>query len=147
MPIKYSMQKWSEPYSPNPAMLRQILTIEGYQVFSWTDQPGIIYGMHKHDEQQSHWVISGKLEITVEHVGTFLLEAGDRDFMPANCYHSARVIGDEPVTYLIGSKEITEITTKEIKSTKVRTKKVRTKKIKVKEKPLQEPEPLSRDEE
>lgn len=31
-----------------------------------------------------------------------MLEAGDRDFMPAETYHSARVIGDEAVLYLVG---------------------------------------------
>ena len=60
--------------------------------------------MHFHNEAQSHWIISGQLEITVQSVGTFLLKAGDRDFMPANTYHSARVIGEEPVMYLIGSR-------------------------------------------
>ena len=29
---------------------------------------------------------------------------GDRDFMPAGTYHSARVAGDEPVMYLVGEK-------------------------------------------
>jgi quercetin dioxygenase-like cupin family protein len=50
-------------------------------------------------------VISGTLELTVEKFGTFILEKGDRDLMPAGTYHSARVIGDEPVIYLIGEKK------------------------------------------
>lgn len=85
-------------------MLRHILVSEGYNVFPWVDQPEMVYGIHMHNEDQSHWVISGSLELTVERVGTFVLEAGDRDFMPARTYHSARVIGEEPVTYLIGEK-------------------------------------------
>jgi len=55
-----------------------------------------------HADDQSHWVVSGRLELMVEGYGTFVLEAGDRDFMPAGTYHSARVLGDEPVLYLIG---------------------------------------------
>lgn len=85
-------------------MLRLILTREGYEVFHWCDRPEIVYGMHKHDEAQSHWIISGTIEIHVERVGSFVLEAGDRDFMPAGTYHSARVLGDVPVHYLIGAK-------------------------------------------
>lgn len=85
-------------------MLRHILVSEGYRVFQWIDQPDMVYAIHMHGEEQSHWVISGSLELTVERVGTFLLEAGDRDFMPAGTYHSARVIGEEPVAYLIGEK-------------------------------------------
>lgn len=100
----YRVEKWKQHHAPNPAMLRHILAVEGYDVFHWCDQPGIMYGMHQHPEDQTHWAISGSIEITVERIGTFLLEAGDRDFMPAGCYHSARVIGEEPVQYLIGAK-------------------------------------------
>lgn len=100
----YRFERWKEYYAPNAAMLRLILEQEGYRVFQWSDRPGMIYGLHKHDEDQSHWIISGSLELTVERAGTFVLEAGDRDFMPAGNYHSARVVSDAPVLYLIGEK-------------------------------------------
>jgi quercetin dioxygenase-like cupin family protein len=100
----YSVEKWREVYAPNPAMLRFILVSEGYKVYQWCDRPGSVYGRHMHGEDQSHWVISGTLELTIENVGTFILEAGDRDLMPAGTFHSARVIGDEPVVYLIGER-------------------------------------------
>jgi quercetin dioxygenase-like cupin family protein len=64
----------------------------------------MVYGNHIHDEDQTHWILSGSLELTVERVGTFELNPGDRDFMPARTYHTARVIGDEPVMYLVGVK-------------------------------------------
>jgi len=104
MPSAYKVQKWQEVIAPNPAMLRHTLTIEGYDVFQWSDQPGMQYGSHMHDEDQSHWIISGSLELSVQGVGVFVLETGDRDFMPAGTYHSARVIGEKPVMYLIGAK-------------------------------------------
>jgi quercetin dioxygenase-like cupin family protein len=104
MPTAYRVEKWQELYSPNVAMLRHTMTVEGYNVFQWSDQPGTEYGPHRHDEDQSHWVISGSIELTVENVGVFVLEPGDRDFMPAGTYHSARVIGEEPVVYIIGAK-------------------------------------------
>ena len=100
----YRIEKWSGFTAPNAAMLRMILVQEGYRVFQWCDQPEKIYAKHQHPEDQTHWIISGALELTVERVGTFVLEAGDRDFMPAGTYHSARVGGDEPVLYLIGEK-------------------------------------------
>ena len=101
---QYRFEKWSQPHAPNAAMLRNTLVTEGYRVFQWCDRPGAIYGMHKHAENQSHWIVSGSLELTIQSVGTVLLEAGDRDYMPAETYHSARVIGEEPVLYLIGEK-------------------------------------------
>ena len=100
----YRVEKWAEIYPPNPAMLRNTLVSEGYRVYQWCDEPEAIYGEHMHNEEQSHWIISGSLELTVVRFGTLVLEAGDRDFMPAGTYHSARVVGKEPVTYLIGEK-------------------------------------------
>ncbi len=103
---QYKVERWKEAYSPNAAMLRLTLVREGYEVFQWGDRPGMYYGPHKHPEDQSHWIISGTLEIHVKDHGSFRLEAGDRDFMPAETYHTAQVIGDEPVLYLIGVKPI-----------------------------------------
>jgi quercetin dioxygenase-like cupin family protein len=103
--IMSEIKKWSEPYKPNPAMLRLLLDREGYQVFQWCDQPNSMYGNHKHDEDQIHWIASGQLEITISKTGeTYILETGDRDFIPAETYHSARVVGEEPVMYLVGAK-------------------------------------------
>jgi quercetin dioxygenase-like cupin family protein len=101
----YRVERWNEQYPPNPADLRLALGREGYSVFQWTDRPGAVYGPHDHDDDQSHWIISGRLELIVEGVGTVVLETGDRDLMPAGTEHSARVLGDVPVVYLIGSKD------------------------------------------
>lgn len=101
---KYHIEKWAGREAPKAASLRIKMESEGYSVFEWSDRPGTIYGMHSHGEDQSHGIISGRLELTVLNEGTFILEAGDRDFMPRDTRHSARVIGDEPVFYLIGAK-------------------------------------------
>ena len=104
MKSDYKIEKWDQNYVPNAEELRVQMEREGYSVFKWSDPVGRSYGDHSHGEDQSHWIISGKLELTVENFGTVVLEAGDRDFMPANTVHSARVIGDEAVVYLIGAK-------------------------------------------
>jgi quercetin dioxygenase-like cupin family protein len=100
----YRIEKWTETNAPEAVQLRHILESEGYFVFQWSDSPTSAYSTHKHDEDQSHWIISGALELTIERVGTFVLEVGDRDFMPAGTYHSALVVSREPVVYLIGEK-------------------------------------------
>ena len=102
--MNYRIERWSALHAPNSAMLRHILVTEGYRVFQWCDLPEAVYVNHKHAEDQSHWIISGALELTIERVGTVVLEAGDRDFMPAGTYHSARVVSEEPVVYLVGEK-------------------------------------------
>ena len=97
------VERWSEPKPPNAAELRERLQADGYSVFQWTDAPGTKYGPHAHPEDQSHWILSGELELRVGYE-TYTLRAGDRDYLPANTIHSAFVPGDEPVTYLIGAK-------------------------------------------
>lgn len=83
---------------------RRTLESEGYRVFEWSDPAKQVYPLHQHATDQSHWIVSGRLELEVRGAGTFTLEAGDRDYMPAGTQHSARVLGDEPVVYLIGEK-------------------------------------------
>lgn len=102
--MSYRIERWMQVYTPNPAMLRHILVSEGYRVFQWGDTPTSVYPLHKHPQDQSHWIVSGALELTIEKVGTFVLEPGDRDFLPANTYHSARVVSEESVIYLVGEK-------------------------------------------
>ena len=99
----YRVEKWSHHGTPNPAMLRHRLVGEGFNVYQWCDHAGSVYAMHKHDTDQSHWIISGTLEISTGG-RTYTLGPGDRDLMPAGTYHSARVVDDESVVYLIGEK-------------------------------------------
>lgn len=101
--MSIEVERWSEQTTPDPHKLKTHMSSEGYSVFQWSDEPGTRYGPHAHGEDQSHWILSGELEL---HVGyeTYILGPGDRDFLPANTMHSASVPGDKPVTYLIGAK-------------------------------------------
>jgi quercetin dioxygenase-like cupin family protein len=101
--MSIEIETWSEEGEPGAANLKQRLQNEGYSVFQWTDAPGTKYGPHAHAEDQSHWIISGALELRVGHE-SYTLRAGDRDFLPADTIHSAFVHGDEPLVYLIGAK-------------------------------------------
>jgi len=97
------IERWSEERTPNPAELKQRLQTEGYSVFQCSVVTGSRYGPHAHEEDQSHWIISGELQLRVGHE-TYILRAGDRDFLPANTIHSAVVPDEQAVTYLIGAK-------------------------------------------
>ena len=101
--MSIEIERWSEDASPDPEQLKTTLRDEGYSVFQWSDAPGTKYGPHAHPEDQSHWILSGTLELRVGHE-TYTLRAGDRDYLPADTIHSAFVPGDQSVTYLIGSK-------------------------------------------
>jgi quercetin dioxygenase-like cupin family protein len=104
MKSEYRIEKWDRAEAPNGTDSRIQMESEGYRVFEWGDRAGVVYAPHEHPTDQTHCVVSGKLEITIEEYGTVVLGPGDRDFMPAGTRHSARVVGDKPVIYLIGSK-------------------------------------------
>ena len=101
---EYRIERWEKDGPPIESDLKQQMIDEGFSVFQWSDAPGAVYPDHSHNDDQSHWLISGSIEFEVEGHGTVVLEAGDRDFMPAHTIHSARVLGSESAVYLIGSK-------------------------------------------
>jgi quercetin dioxygenase-like cupin family protein len=101
--MSIEVERWSDQTPPDAQELKTRLSSEGYSVFQWSDAPGTRYGPHAHGEDQSHWILSGELELRVGYE-IYTLGPGDRDFLPANTMHSASVPGDKPVTYLIGAK-------------------------------------------
>jgi quercetin dioxygenase-like cupin family protein len=101
--LNITVEPWGEREPPDARLLRERMEAEGYSVREWRDEPGTVYGPHTHPEDQSHWIISGALELRVGWE-QYTLRAGDRDFLPANTNHSASVVGPEPVVYLIGVK-------------------------------------------
>ena len=103
MADNFRIERWVDRNVPNPAMLRLRMEHSGYRATQWCDQPGAFYGMRKYAETRSHWIVSGRLEITILS-NIYLLEPGDRGYLPAETYHSARVVGDDPVVYLLGEQ-------------------------------------------
>jgi quercetin dioxygenase-like cupin family protein len=101
--LSLRVERWSKQAEPGERELRRRLEEEGYHVFEWSDALGTHYVAHRHAEDQSHWIISGELELRVQNE-TYTLRAGDRDFLPANTVHSAFVPGSEPVRYLVGAR-------------------------------------------
>jgi quercetin dioxygenase-like cupin family protein len=101
--MSIQIERWHDAGRPDASELKQRLQAEGYSVFQWSDAAGTKYGPHAHAEDQSHWIISGELELHVGHE-SYKLRAGDRDFLPANTIHSALVPGDDAVVYLIGAR-------------------------------------------
>ncbi|HEX6730947.1 MAG TPA: cupin domain-containing protein [Pyrinomonadaceae bacterium] len=100
----FKVVRWSGASRPDARELKQRLEADGYSVFEWSDSPGTMYEPHSHAEDQSHWIISGALQLTVEGQ-TYTLQAGDRDFLPARTTHAAFVPGDTPVRYLIAARK------------------------------------------
>lgn len=101
--MSFRVERWNEERAPDARELRKRMEAEGYSVFQWSDSSGTAYATHNHAEDQSHWILSGALELTVDGE-SYILRAGDRDFLPAYTDDAARVTSREPVVYLIGAK-------------------------------------------
>lgn len=98
------VKRWTELEAPSPAVLVWHLEHEGYFAKHWVAQPGMVYAWRKTAEAQSHWVISGEVEIIHQEGLNYTLKAGDRDFIPAQSWYMRRVIGEEPLSYFVGEK-------------------------------------------
>ena len=70
---EYRVEKWTGSGPPQVGDLIDRMRAEGYSVFQWSDGVGAVYPEHKHGEDQSHWVISGELELTVSSIGKVIL--------------------------------------------------------------------------
>lgn len=101
---EFQVRRWTGFNVPSPAVLVYHLGAEGYLVKHWVGQPGIAYAWRKCRTDRSHWVVSGDLEIIHEKGESYILKAGDRDFIPVNSWYMARVVGEAPVSYLVGEK-------------------------------------------
>lgn len=100
--MKLEKIAWESGRSVDEPALRRQLAAEGFDVWSWTDQPGADYRPHAHDRDESLWVVAG--EITFEAgARAFLLGPGDRLMLPKGTIHAARA-GAAGATYLIGEK-------------------------------------------
>jgi quercetin dioxygenase-like cupin family protein len=79
------------------------LESQGYRCFAWSDRPGTVYPPHTHPHDEVLCILRGCMEMEVAG-RRHLLEPGDRLELPRNTVHSARVLGDEPVEYLIAQR-------------------------------------------
>ena len=93
---------WSGGESPAEAALRQRLEGEGFEVVVWRDRSNWSYEPHRHEHDESLWVVRGSLLLQIEGQD-YPLGPGDRLMLPRETLHTARV-GPEGATYLIGQK-------------------------------------------
>ena len=75
----------------------------GWWPVSWRDAPGEVYGPHKHDADQTLYVVEGHLELEVGGA-THRLGPGDKLELPAYAVHSAKA--PTGATYIIGMPKV-----------------------------------------
>ena len=75
----------------------------GWWPVSWRDAPGDVYEPHKHDADQTLYMVEGQLEIGVDG-RTVRLSPGDKLELPAFTVHSAST--PEGATYIVGMPKV-----------------------------------------
>ncbi|MCC6312886.1 MAG: cupin domain-containing protein [Thermomicrobiales bacterium] len=82
-----------------PGITRSVIHGERQTVVRYCYEPGAVFPMHAHPEEQITLVLSGRIIFEVEGE-SIELGAGGVAVLPANVPHGARVVGDEPVETL-----------------------------------------------
>lgn len=80
----------------HPGVARQVLDGERQTLVRYVYQPGAVFPVHDHTEEQITVVVSGRIRFTVAGE-TVELAAGGAAVIPSGTPHGAVVVGDEVV--------------------------------------------------
>ena len=75
----------------------------GWWPVSWRDAPGEVYEAHKHDADQTLYLVQGSLELEADG-NVYRLKPGDKLDLPAFTVHSAKAPAG--ATYIIGLPKV-----------------------------------------
>jgi len=92
---------WTDivPQEIYPGITRQVVDGERQTLVRYVYQPGAVFPVHHHPEEQITAVLSGKIRFEVDGVPITLV-AGEVAVIPPSTPHGATVLGDAPVETL-----------------------------------------------
>jgi quercetin dioxygenase-like cupin family protein len=82
-----------------PGITRWVVDGERQTLVRYRYEPGSVFPVHAHPEEQITAILSGQIEFVTAGT-TQLLVAGDIAVLPGGTEHGAHVVGDEPVETL-----------------------------------------------
>lgn len=83
---------WADSVPPTESTLRQLMTAEGLDSYSWSNAPHDVYAAHSHPYSKVIYVVQGSITFGLPESGKyFALQAGDRLDLPAGVIHEALV--------------------------------------------------------
>ena len=95
---------WTNIEPPTESALRELMTDEGLNPYSWSNGPHDVYSPHSHAYDKVIFVVRGSITFGLPELGQQIpLKAGDRLDLPAGTIHDARV-GAQGVTCLEAHK-------------------------------------------
>ena len=96
---------WADSAAPTQSTLRQLMTDEGLDPYSWSNGPFDVYSAHSHSYNKVIYVVQGSITFGLPELGKRLtLKTGDRLDLPAGIVHDARV-GAQGVVCLEAHKD------------------------------------------
>jgi mannose-6-phosphate isomerase-like protein (cupin superfamily) len=104
---KITVIRWAKGSGTTPHVTQEEaeanLHHEGYDTLCWYDVPGVSYPEHAHDYDECLWILRGEFHLTVinQH---YVLNTGDRIYLPTGTPHTVGIPDSNGVTYLIGQK-------------------------------------------
>ncbi len=95
------IEHWNEERDGelNEANFRRKLHDRGYRVSTYVYPPGTYFPEHDHGVDKIDGVLSGRFRMTLGGQSV-ILEPGDLLVVPKHAFHSAEVVGDDPVVSL-----------------------------------------------
>jgi len=96
---------WANSVPPTQSILWQLMTDEGLDPYSWSNEPFDTYSAHSHSYNKVIYVAQGSITFGLPELGQQLaLKAGDRLDLPAGMVHDAHV-GAQGVVCLEAHKD------------------------------------------
>jgi uncharacterized protein YjlB len=96
---------WTDSAAPTQSTLRQLMTDEGLDPYSWSNGPFDVYSAHSHSYNKVIYVVQGSITLGLPELGKQLtLKTGDRLDLPAGTVHDA-CVGAQGVVCLEAHKD------------------------------------------
>jgi len=95
------VERWDEERDGplSESSMRRKLQSRGYRVSRYVYSPGTSFPAHTHSVDKIDGVLAGRFRMRLGGADV-VLEAGDCLEVPRGAFHSAEVVGDEPVVSL-----------------------------------------------
>ena len=106
-PFELSVTPWPSDQPAEAPRIEAQMKAEALPYYRWSNGPGDVYGVHRHDYHKVIYVVSGSITFNLPETGRNLtLSPGDRLRLPAGVDHGA-VVGPDGVVCLEGHRSAT----------------------------------------
>ena len=100
---EFKFIRWDKSAPPDEEETEANVRKEGYEPIRWTDPAGSNYPRHRHEVDELIWVLQGQILFNLSGQN-YLMNPGDRMYLPKGISHSANVSDSSAALYFVGQK-------------------------------------------